>query len=149
MCVPGTLALMGGGVFLLSFVATFLLPGDSSVEKAAALMPFEAAEETLRDVKFYMVWVVFALSVVGGLFCCVIKQRIGSSCDPETGVFLQRWPGSAEFRQTAIFLWVRGSAYYSFGRSRSIRQLPSEHSLWLPDKYCHQPCIPAIQVLLQ
>jgi len=64
--VPGTLALLGIIVFTISFSASFLIPNKNKTENATSVIPQKVVMETLGNTKFYMLWFIFASSVIGG-----------------------------------------------------------------------------------
>lgn len=82
--VSGTLAILGLAVSVVAFSASFLMPEKAPLAGQTAIPPLQVLSHTLRDPGFYPVWLVFALSVVGGflsmgLFPSYARLSIGVS----------------------------------------------------------------------
>lgn len=80
--IPGTLVVVGIAVFAVSFAASFLLPESSASGSTAGEKTSHIIRNTLHDSRFYFVWIVFSLSVVGGflsmgLFPSYARLKIG------------------------------------------------------------------------
>jgi len=85
LSVPSILALMGLIVFALSFSASFLMPDKNKGKIVVPVIPLSKARETLGNMKFYMLWFVFAFSVVGGFLSIGLFPsfaRIEINADP-------------------------------------------------------------------